>query len=225
MLLIVNHKANVGYKEIIKYEKQIRKMNLIILPTLCYLNIFKKGKYILGAQDISRFEERNRTGEINANQLKELKVKYVLVGHIDRVEYNYETKEIIKDKLNRCKEKELIPLYCIGETKEDYTEEIVKEIDMYFDVYKDAKECIFVYEPKKNIGNDKADFSKIEEVIKFIKEYTITKYNSTPQIIYGGGVRIENIDFIKSINEIKGIIISKKSLKINDLKEIYEKTK
>ena len=96
---------------------------------------------------------------------------------------------------------------------------------MYFDVYKDAKECIFVYEPKKNIGNDKADFSKIEEVIKFIKEYTITKYNSTPHIIYGGGVRIENIDFIKSINEIKGIIISKKSLKINDLKEIYEKTK
>lgn len=225
MLLIVNHKANIGYKEIIKYEKQIRKMNLIILPTLCYLNIFKKGKYILGAQDISRFEEGNRTGEINANQLKELKVKYVLVGHIDRVEYNYETKKIIKDKLNRCKEKELNPLYCIGETKEDYTEEIVKDIDMYFDVYKDAKECIFVYEPKKNIGNDKADFSKIEEVIKFIKEYTITKYNSTPQIIYGGGVRIENIDFIKSINEIKGIIISKKSLKINDLKEIYEKTK
>ena len=86
MLLIVNHKANIGYKEIIKYEKQIRKMNLIILPTLCYLNIFKKGKYILGAQDISRFEEGNRTGEINANQLKELKVKYVLVGHIDRVE-------------------------------------------------------------------------------------------------------------------------------------------
>jgi triosephosphate isomerase len=46
-----------------------------------------------------------------------------------------------------------------------------------------------------------------------------------PKIIYGGGVRTNNIDFIKNIKNIDGIIISKKSLNIKDLKEIYIETK
>lgn len=225
MLLIVNHKANLTYKEIIKYEKQIRKMDIIILPANCYLTVFKKGKYKLGSQDISRFSENNRTGEINAKQLKSLNIKYSLVGHSDRLEYNRETKEDLKEKLNRCLENDIKPLYCLGESDyENYTNEIEEEIDLYFET-NNKKETIFIYEPKKNIGNDQADFSKVEEITNYIKSYTNEKYNITPKIIYGGGVRTNNINFIKSIKNIDGIIISKKSLNIKNLKEIYKETK
>lgn len=225
MLLIVNHKANLTCEEIIKYEKQIRKMNIILLPTNCYLPLFKKGKYILGSQDISSFSEKNRTGEINGEQLKSLNVKYSLVGHSDRIEYNKENKNEIKEKLSRCIENNITPLYCLGETEyETFTNEIKEEIDLYFET-KNNKEIIFIYEPKKNIGNDDADFSKIEEITNYIKSYTTEKYNVIPKIIYGGGVRLNNISFIKKIKNLDGIIISKKSLNIKELKEIYKETK
>ena len=49
MILILNNKANINYEEIKYYEKQLRKYNIIILPSACYLPLFQKGKYILGA--------------------------------------------------------------------------------------------------------------------------------------------------------------------------------
>ena len=36
-MIIVNHKSNLNYNEIIEYEKIIRDLDIIILPTLCYL--------------------------------------------------------------------------------------------------------------------------------------------------------------------------------------------
>ena len=56
MQLIYNHKANLTKEEIIKYEKKLRKYNVIVLPSTCFLPFFNKGKYILGSQDISEFE-------------------------------------------------------------------------------------------------------------------------------------------------------------------------
>lgn len=225
MILIVNHKANINYDEIIKYEKKLRKLDLIVLPTICYLPLFKKGKYILGSQDISAFKEKNRTGEINGEQLKHLNVKYSLVGHSDRIEYNYETKEILIKKLNRCFENNIIPLYCLGETSnENYKEEIINEIELYYENFKD-NEVILIYEPRKNIGNSNADLSMIEEIISFIKKYIKDKYNKTPKLIYGGGVRFNNLSFIKKIKEIDGIIISSESMQIEKLIKLYKETR
>ena len=46
MQLIFNHKSNLTYNEIIKYEKKLRKYNVIVLPSTCFLPFFNKGKYI-----------------------------------------------------------------------------------------------------------------------------------------------------------------------------------
>ena len=149
MLLIINHKANLTYKEIIDYEKNIRKLDLIIIPSLCYLPIFKKGKYKLGSQDISVFKETNRTGEINGAQLKSLNVKYCLIGHSDRREYNKEESKCILEKFKRCNENNIIPLYCIGETSNNYKDELEKQIDLIFS-NSSFNELLIIYEPKYN---------------------------------------------------------------------------
>lgn len=222
MLLIINQKSHLIYNEVKKYEKKLRKYNLIILPSQCYLSQFQKGKYTLGAQDVSAFKEKNRTGEVTAEQLYSLNVKYCLIGHSDRKNYNNETNKMLKEKLDRCFENNIIPLYCIGETNDEtYKEEINDQLDLIKINYPN-KELIIVYEPKKNIGNSNADFSNIEKIIKYIKNSTIT---NNYKLIYGGGVRINNIEYIKSINELDGLILYTEGLKINDIKSIYEKTR
>ena len=79
MIIIINHKNNLNLNEIKKYERKLRKYKVIVLPTTCYLSLFQKSNYILGSQDISRYDNKCITGEIDGKQLKSLNVKYCLI--------------------------------------------------------------------------------------------------------------------------------------------------
>lgn len=219
MQLIFNHKSNLTYNEIIKYEKKLRKYNVIVLPTTCYLSLFKKGKYILGSQDISEFEEKNRTGEINGEQLKSLNVEYVLIGHTERRQYNLETEKTIKNKLERAISSNIAPLYCIGE--KNNIGEVNEQIDLYFNNVVKEKNYI-VYEPVNNIGKKNIDIETIKRNIKYIKDYSKETYNKNIKLIYGGGVNLKNIKELSKINEIDGLILSKDALEINNIDKLYK---
>lgn len=225
MILILNNKANLTLEEIKKYEKKLRKYNLIVLPTTCYLPLFQKGKYILGSQDISEFVEENRTGEINGKQLQSLNVKYCLIGHSERRIYNKETNDTLLNKLIRCFENNIVPLYCIGESNNENKElELKQDLDLILDNFKN-KEIYIVYEPLNNIGNNKPNLDSLEVTINYIRKYIKVKTSKNIKLIYGGGVNNSNIEYITNIKELDGIIISTESLKIGALKNIYEKTR
>lgn len=221
MQLIYNHKANLTKEEIIKYEKKLRKYNVIVLPSTCFLPFFNKGKYVLGSQDISEFEENNRTGEINGKSLKSLNVKYCLVGHSERRIHNKETNESLINKLNNCKKYDIIPLYCIGE--KNNVNELNEQIDLYLNNVNIEKAHI-IYEPVKNIGSNEINIEEIKNNINYITTYIKEKYNKDVDLIYGGGVNINNIEQLKNIKEIDGLILSRDALDINNLDKIYKIT-
>lgn len=221
MQLIYNHKANLTKEEIIKYEKKLRKYNVIVLPSTCFLPFFNKGKYILGSQDISEFDENNRTGEINGKSLKSLNVKYCLVGHSERRIHNKETNESLINKLNNCKKYDIIPLYCIGE--KNNVNELNEQIDLYLNNVNVEKAHI-IYEPVKNIGSNEINIEEIKNNINYITTYIKEKYNKDVDLIYGGGVNINNIEQLKNIKEIDGLILSRDALDINNLDKIYKIT-
>lgn len=221
MQLIYNHKANLTKEEIIKYEKKLRKYNVIVLPSTCFLPFFNKGKYILGSQDISEFEENNRTGEINGKSLQSLNVKYCLVGHSERRIYNKETNESLINKLNNCKKYDIIPLYCIGE--KNNVSELNEQIDLYLNNLNFEKIHI-IYEPVKNIGSNEINIEEIKNNINYITSYIKEKHNIDIHLIYGGGVNLNNIEQLKMIKEIDGLILSRDALDIKNLDKIYKIT-
>ena len=225
MILILNNKANLSLEEIKYYEKKLRKYKVIVCPSMCYLPLFQKGKYLLGSQDVSEFKEENRTGEINGKQLKSLNVKYCLIGHSERRLYNKETNDTLLNKLIRCFENNIVPLYCVGETNNENKElELKQELDLVLNNFKD-KEIYIIYEPLNNIGNENPDFDSLEETINFIKQYIKEKNSNSIKIIYGGGVNKDNIKLLTKIKELDGLIISTNSLKVESLKDLYEKTR
>lgn len=224
MILILNNKANLNIEEVKYYEKHIRKYNLIVLPAYCYLPLFKKGNYILGSQDISEFIELNRTGEVNGLQLKSLNVKYTLIGHSERRLYNKEDNIKILNKIDRCYENGITPMYCIGEVNNHNYDDLISQIDLVENRLKD-KEIIYIYEPPKNIGNINPNLEDIQNKVNFIKDYIKDKYNKDITLIYGGGVNINNIEYIKNIKNIDGIIISTESFNLKHLKYLYNVTR
>jgi Triosephosphate isomerase len=72
----------------------------------------------LGAQNVHWQESGAFTGEISGPMLSELGVRYVIVGHSERRQYFGETDETVNLRLKAAQKYDLIPILCVGETKQ-----------------------------------------------------------------------------------------------------------
>ncbi|TNK88069.1 triose-phosphate isomerase, partial [Mycoplasmopsis pullorum] len=111
------------------------------------------------AQDMSQHQKGAYTGEISADMLLDLNVKYVILGHSERRTYHHETDELVNNKAKLAIEKGLVPVICVGETLEEYqagkTQEVVKTQIENSLKYLDLSKIIVAYEPVWAIGTGK----------------------------------------------------------------------
>jgi triosephosphate isomerase (TIM) len=222
----------------------------VMCPPFVYLEDVSRviSKATLGAQDVF-FESPTgaRTGEISVGQLKDLGVRYVIIGHSERRELG-ETDEVIAKKVKVVLETGLIPVLCVGENKADRDagreKEAVKrqlEIDLFFaSQVKNASELVVAYEPiwaisRGDASHPPADSKLVIEMINFIRETLLAKpYTSSnlkasqslsglnPVIIYGGSVNGKNAkDFLKH-DEIEGALPGGASLKPDEVESIMK---
>ena len=62
--IILNHKSYLSYNEITKYKEKInniqtKNINLVLMPNLAYLSLFKDCKIKIGAQNFYSYNYRN----------------------------------------------------------------------------------------------------------------------------------------------------------------------
>lgn len=224
MLVVLNHKNYLSYSKACIYVKTLSQLttthNLIVCPNSCYLSLFAGNT--LGAQDVSCYPLGAYTGEIAASTLLEMGVSYVLINHSERLIKMNETLEMSKKKLEQAIHNQLIPIICIGETKEEhehgkYLEKILQNLDFLLrDIDKD-KEFIIAYEPIFAIGTGIVP-SK-EEV-----EQVTTKLKDTyhKRILYGGSVNDKNVGEFASLNSIDGLLLGSISIDLEALQRILE---
>src|SRR5690606_3466030 len=146
--------------------------------------------------------------------LKELEVKYVLIGHSERRQYFGETDELVNTKVLAALKHGLIPIICVGESltqrEQGVTEELVKmqtKIALQGVSDEDAKKIIIAYEPIWAIGTGKTASSEdANEVIGYIREAIANVYGDdvaeTVRIQYGGSVKPANIKELMSMPHI-----------------------
>ena len=223
MIVALNNKSNLDKNEFISYLDNLKKINtnstLILCPT--YLNIPLVDGILLGSQNVSKTDDGAFTGEISAKQLKSYGVKYSIVGHSERREYQKETNEDIKEKIVRLIENDITPILCIGESKLErdnntYKEVLIKELSILEDVNKDI---IIAYEPIWSIGTGVIPTNEeIIEVFKLIKSIC-----PNDKVLYGGSANNDNIDTLKQIDLIDGYLLGGLSLKPDKLGEFLDK--
>src|SRR6478672_8322744 len=73
----------------------------------------------LGAQNMSEHNSGAYTGEIAAGMLKEFSVRYVILGHSERRQFQKESDELISKKAAAAHAASLKPIVCVGELLED----------------------------------------------------------------------------------------------------------
>ncbi len=224
MILVLNLKMNLSKESIINYENRIRNKKVIVLPQYPYLLFFRNGEYSLGSQDVSKFSKGSYTGEVCAKGLKEIGVKYCLIGHSERKEFFNENNSDFKQKIQNTIDNDMTPIYCVNETEEDYfndselkkIEEQLEAIPMF------TKYIIIAFEPIWLIGKSSIniDIEHINKVLRFIKSYLMER-NINHSIIYGGGINPDNIEMLSYLDCNDGYIMSSSALDLEELDLIY----
>lgn len=172
----------------------------------------------LGAQNIHWEEEGAFTGEIAGAMLTELGVSYVIVGHSERRQYFGETDETVNRRLLAAQRHGLVPILCVGETKEQRdrgeTERVIIH-QLKADLPGvDQGKLVIAYEPIWAIGTgDTCEAKEANRVIGLIRQQ-LTHADVTIQ--YGGSVKPNNIDEIMAQPEIDGALVGGASLAAAD---------
>ena len=73
----------------------------------------------LGAQNMSEHNVGAYTGEIAAAMLKEFSVRYVILGHSERRQFQKESDALISQKALAAHAASIRPIVCVGETLEE----------------------------------------------------------------------------------------------------------
>ncbi|MBR3162227.1 MAG: triosephosphate isomerase [Bacilli bacterium] len=214
---------NLEYDEIHDYINKLNKIktdnNIVVCPTNIYLESFLNYcNWGIGAQNFYQKTLGNYTGEVSILQLKSLGIEYSLIGHYERKKYFHEDNKIIHEKLISCLEANIIPILCFGETGN--VSKAKETLDILLKDITNINFIIFAYEPLK-VSKD-VIIEQINNDITEIYEYLYKKYNTKPNIIYGGGVSKNDINKLLEIDKINGILIGKISSNINKISKIIE---
>ncbi len=176
----------------------------------------------LGAQNVHWEQDGAFTGEISANMLTEMGVRYVIVGHSERRQFFGETDETVNLRLKAAQQSGLIPILCVGETKHQRdageTEQVIFSQLQKNLIEIDLNRLVIAYEPIWAIGTgETCEVAEANRVIKAIRSQ-LTNPHITIQ--YGGSVRSSNIDEIMSQSEIDGVLVGGASLVATDFARI-----
>lgn len=229
MIIALNNKSNLTKEEFLKYKEDIQKLNfktsnVILIPSNIYLATANIPNISLGSQNVSMYEMGPHTGEVSASQLRQLGVSYCLVGHSERRKERHETNIEIRNKIKNLLNQGIIPILCIGETKE---EKNTAHTVIYQELQEaliglpaeELKKVIIAYEPVWSIGTGLIPTStEIESIVTKIKE---TYPNNL--VLYGGSVTLENIEKLTQENAVDGYLLGGLSLQLDKVQILIDK--
>lgn len=183
----------------------------------------------LGAQDVSQHESGAFTGENSAAMLRELGVRYAIVGHSERRQYHGETDVVVAYKAQRALAGGVTPIVCVGETLAEreagITEEVVKrQLAAVIHVNGHCiSEIVVAYEPVWAIGTGKTatpeQAQQVHAVLRAQLRAASPQADRVP-LLYGGSMNAANAAELLSQVDIDGGLVGGASLKAPDFLSI-----
>ena len=194
--------------------------------------LFKDSRVSIAAENCHYESSGAYTGEVSPEMLKELGVKYVIIGHSERRQYYNETDFTVNKKVKAALDAGLRPIICVGESLEQRELGVTLELIAY--QVKCAlsgvsaermRHVVFAYEPIWAIGTGKtATAAEAQEVCQFIRTIIRKLYGArvarSVTVQYGGSMNAKNAFELLSQPDIDGGLIGGASLKPDQFVEI-----
>ena len=215
----------------------IREVDVVIIPPFTAIAkvteaLGKAQNIKVGAQNMHWERSGAFTGEISAALLRDLFVRYVILGHSERRTLFCETDEIVNRKVRAAHEATLRPIVCVGETLKQRDAGKVEEIlstqlrgSLAGLSPKELQETVIAYEPVWAIGTGRnATPDQAQQAHAFIRktlaEMADQVTSDRMRIQYGGSVKPANARELMLQPDIDGALVGGASLEARSFAEI-----
>lgn len=237
-----NWKMNLDIREtdtlirgIVERVRDVRDVDIVVCPPFTNLQtareLLRGTNVALGAQNMHWEKKGAFTGEISANMLLTLGCSHVILGHSERRTYFGETDETVAKKVRSAIEAGLVPIVCVGETREEreagITEKVVgKQIRGAFMGLDTAafQSVVVAYEPVWAIGTGlNATNEQAEAVHAFIRKLLAELFGAAAdgtRIQYGGSMKPSNAGGLLEQPDIDGGLIGGAALEAESFEGI-----
>lgn len=189
----------------------------------------------VGAQNIGLQNKGAFTGEVSASMIRSMGCDYVMLGHSERRVLYGETNDDINKKVHlSLKEPNLNIILCIGETLEEFENELLDSI-VTMQVKKglsgvkvsDLDRIVIAYEPVWAIGTGKVatpDQAQEAHVVtrKVLRKMFGPEAASTVRIQYGGSVTPESIESLMVMGDVDGALVGGASLSADSFTRVVD---
>jgi triosephosphate isomerase len=216
----------------------IKEVDVVVAPPYTALESVSKAiidtNIRLGAQNMSESNFGAHTGEICAGMLKEFSVRYIILGHSERRQFQKETDALIAKKAAAVHAASLKPIVCVGETlaeREGNLTEKVLETQVRGSLAGLSKEqmieTVIAYEPVWAIGTGKtATTQQAQQAHAFIRKLLGTIFDAEVarkvRIQYGGSVKPNNAKELMSQPDVDGALVGGASLEARSFADIIK---
>src|SRR5580704_15546228 len=217
----------------------VKEVDIVVCPPFTALESVSKvlleSKNIrLGAQNMSEHNFGAYTGEVCAGMLKEFSVRYVILGHSERRQYQKETDALIAKKALAVHGASLKPIVCVGETlaeREGNLTEKVLDTQVRGSLAglskEQMEETVIAYEPVWAIGTGKtATSAQAQEAHLFIRRLVGTLFDEATakrvRLQYGGSVKPSNARELMTQPDVDGALVGGASLEARTFADIIK---
>jgi triosephosphate isomerase len=216
----------------------VKEVDVVVCPPFTALSEVSKAvldsSIKLGAQNMSENNFGAYTGEVCAGMLKEFSVRYVILGHSERRQYQKETDSLIAKKALAVHAAALKPIVCVGETlaeREGGLMEKVLETQVTGSLAGLTKEqmveTVVAYEPVWAIGTGKtASTQQAQDAHAFIRGVLAKMFDDATakkvRIQYGGSVKANNAKELMSQPDVDGALVGGASLEARSFADIIK---
>ncbi|MBX6763637.1 MAG: triose-phosphate isomerase [Rubrobacteraceae bacterium] len=245
-MMAANWKMNKTVREaqdymaaLIPYASDAEGVDVAVFaPFTCLSEVARMAEgtpIIPGAQNFFYEDAGAYTGEISAPMLLDLGVEAVIVGHSERREIFGETDEMVARKAAKAVSSGLLPVVCVGETKEERDaggmwEKVSGQVRSVVEALDDGTvggSIVFAYEPIWAIGTgDTATPEDAQDAIgrirDFLGELRGDDFASEVRILYGGSIKPENVAQIVAQKDVDGGLVGGASLEVDSFARLIE---
>jgi len=239
-IIAANWKMNIGPKEATDFITSFAgklgsltdKADVVVAPTFVSIPaaiaaLPSSSAVAIAAQNVSDQDSGAFTGEINTMMLKELFVRYVIIGHSERRTLYGETDAVINAKIKKSLAANLKPIFCIGETLEERDGGKLEDVlrtqitDGLVGIDgKDVADLVIAYEPVWAIGTGRvATAQQAQDAHAFVRSVVKDLYSSEVsdrvRIQYGGSMKADNAAELLSQPDIDGGLVGGASLQVD----------
>ena len=189
---------------------------------------------IAGAQNFYYEDWGAFTGEVSVPMLQDAGAEAGIVGHSERREHFCEDDDMVARKAARAVEAGLLPVVCVGETKEerdagDMWEKVSGQVRRVMEELDDLDggSLVFAYEPIWAIGTGETATPEdaqdaIGRIRDLLRELRDDGFADGVRILYGGSVKPENAAEIMAQEDVDGALVGGASLEVESFMQLVE---